>query len=213
MVSAPGRTIRRIVLRPVVAVAVPVLMVASAGRAAAVAGPAVTAGSTPAAGAAPAFEAGQAAGRAAATTISACSFAKLASAVGKGGVVKFGVNCPDLVFTKTLAVTGSLTVDLEANGHQVVLDGGGRLRLFEVTGGTLTINGMTLQDGLAAGKAGTQGRDGLAGSPGANGSDGAGGGLNTSMPGGAGTNGIAGGRGATGAPGKCRLAWPRAVPS
>ena len=83
-------------------------------------------------------------------------------------MVRFGVNCPDLVFTKTLAVTGSLTVDLEANGHQVILDGGGRLRLFEVTGGTLTIKGMTLQDGLAAGKAGTQGRDGLVGSPGAN---------------------------------------------
>src|SRR5947209_13795858 len=72
------------------------------------------------------------------TTLTTCNEATLRSAVFHGGVVTFGVDCPDLVLTKSMAIGSSLQVDIEGNGHSVVLDGAGVTRHFVVSGGTLT---------------------------------------------------------------------------
>jgi hypothetical protein len=51
-------------------------------------------------------------------------------------------------------------VTLDANGHTVTLSGGGKNRLFQVTGGTLTIKGLTLTPGAATPAAATNGTTG-----------------------------------------------------
>src|SRR3954454_5192618 len=84
------------------------------------------------------------------TVLTTCSASTLATAVGHGGTIDFGVDCPNLVLSRTLTVPAGRTVDLEANGHSVSLNGNQR-RLFSVTGGTLTIGGITLVNGFVAG--------------------------------------------------------------
>ena len=84
--------------------------------------------------------------------VRACTQQALAKAVSGGGKVSFTLDCPDLVITKQIAIPAGLSVDITANGHSVVLDGAGKTRLFLVDG-TLTITGLTLENGRAPGSA------------------------------------------------------------
>src|SRR5436190_2529345 len=102
-----------------------------------------------------------------ATTITTCDQPTLRTAVRNGGSYDFGIDC-SLTLTSTLVVPADKSVVLNANGHSVSLDGGNAVRHFTVRG-TLELDGMTLQDGLASGAAAPNA------SPGDNGTDGAGG--------------------------------------
>ena len=136
------------------------------------------------------------------TVVAACTFGALQTAIQGGGLVTFGQNCPDLVFPGPIVVPSGFELDLEGSGHTVVLDGGGRNQLFQVTGGDLTVVGVTLTGGTvqaadgpngATGPAGTVGRDGTAGAGGAPGEAGGDGTDGTAgSPGGAGFGGGSG---------------------
>src|SRR5690242_16813201 len=135
-------------------------------------------------------------GPAVATVLTSCSFPALKSAVAAGGTVDYGVSCtsPPVSFTSTITVPTGLSVDIEASGHTVTFDGGAKVRLFQVTGGRLTIGGISLnsaQVSTASGKAGSNGAAGAAGSSGAAGANGA----NGSSPGANGGPGQPGGAG------------------
>ena len=108
-----------------------------------------------------AFGLGVPAGARAATTLGSCTDAAFRQAVAAGGIVLFGVDCPNLVLVRPVAVPAGLSVDIRANGHVAILDGGSAVRHFVVTGGTLSITGLTLRNGRAAGASGA---DGLGGS-------------------------------------------------
>ena len=117
-------------------------------------------------------------GHAVTKVLTTCSFSALKSAVAAGGTVDYGTNCqsPPVSFTSTISVPSGLTVDIEASGHSVTFDGGFKVRLFEVTGGKLTIGGVTLTNAevsTANGKAGSTGGNGTAGKAGATGANGA----------------------------------------
>src|SRR3954454_6483488 len=93
----------------------------------------------------------------ASTTLTSCGSTRFASAVANGGTVTFGVDCTDLVLKKTVVVGAGATLDIEGNGHTVVLDGASTRRLFLVAGGTLTVNGVTLENGRVFGANGAAG--------------------------------------------------------
>ena len=65
-------------------------------------------------------------GPAVAKVLTSCSFTALKNAVAAGGTVDYGVNCQSspVPFTATITVPAGRTVDVEANGHSVALDGG-----------------------------------------------------------------------------------------
>ncbi|MGH3140419.1 MAG: hypothetical protein ACRDQE_11850, partial [Gaiellales bacterium] len=123
----------------------------------------------------------------AATTLNSCSPSAFNSAVTAGGTVRFAVDCPSLVVSRTTVVPLGKTLDIEGNGHAVTLSGGGVRQLFKVTGGQLTVRGVTIQSGAAVGAGGA---NGVPGTPGANGGDGTSGTSGT-----AGQPGVAGGSG------------------
>jgi hypothetical protein len=118
--------------------------------------------------------------------------------------VTFAIDCANLVPSSTVNVASGKILDIEGNGHMVVLSGAGQRRLFTVHGGTLTVRGVTLTLGSAtttngkAGVAGARGANGLAGVNGAGGTDG-----------GPGDGGGAGGPGTT--RGACRSARPFSI--
>src|SRR5436853_3265271 len=88
--------------------------------------------------------------------LSNCGFAALRTAVAAGGTIDYGADCT-VTFRSTLSVPSGRTVDIEANGHVVTFDGGSAVRLFSVSGGGLTIGGIELRNGVAAGSAGARG--------------------------------------------------------
>ena len=139
--------------------------------------------------------------RAATTSISTCTDSALTSAIAAGGTVVFQVDCPDLVLGQSISIPSTLTVDIEANGHTVVLDGSSIRRHFVVNGGHLTIGGLTLKNGMVrgldgvAGTAGGTGQDGSAGESGKNG-----------IPGGCSVGSDVGGNGSTGTAGSAGTA-------
>jgi hypothetical protein len=135
-------------------------------------------------------------GPAVATVLNSCSFAALKTAVAAGGTVDYGVDCqsPPVSFTSTITVPAGLSVDIEANGHSVTFDGGAKVRLLEVTGGRLTVGGISLDNAQAATASGTAGSNGAAGVTGAPGAAGANG-TNGSSPGASGGPGQPGGAG------------------
>ena len=91
------------------------------------------------------------------TTLSSCSPAAFDAAVTAGGTVRFGLDCPSLVVARTTVIPVGKTLDIEGNGHAVTLSGGGVRRLFKVTGGLLTVRGVTIELGAAVGTVGTNG--------------------------------------------------------
>ena len=54
-----------------------------------------------------------------------------------GGTIDYEQDCSDTVFTAPLTIGPGASVDIEANGHDVVLEGNFAVRLFDVTGGSL----------------------------------------------------------------------------
>jgi len=97
------------------------------------------------------------------TVLSTCEASALAHAVSHGGTIDFGLECQDLVLSGTLSVPAGRTVDLEGNGYSVTLIGNGR-RLFSVSGGNLTVGGITLGNGRVTGASGASGTQGSSGS-------------------------------------------------
>jgi hypothetical protein len=95
-----------------------------------------------------------------ASVVSTCTEARLRAAVAGGGIVRFTVDCPSLVLTHAIAIPAGLDVDIRANGHDVVLDGGNQVRHFLVTGGTMSITGLTLRNGQVVGAPGVAGGGG-----------------------------------------------------
>jgi hypothetical protein len=130
------------------------------------------------------------------TVLNTCSESAFRAAVAKGGTLQFGVDCSDIVLSQTVSIPSGLSVDVEAGGHTVVLDGGGVRRHFIVDGGSLKLNGLTLQNGAAPGTTGRDAGAGHAGKSGALGADGAQGTCGTNSG-----TGDAGGPGTAGAPG------------
>ena len=53
---------------------------------------------------------------------------------------------PSVSFASAIQVPSGRTADIEANGHTVNFDGGNKVRLFQVTGGKLTIGGISLNN-------------------------------------------------------------------
>src|SRR5690348_14659924 len=90
-------------------------------------------------------------GPAVANVLTTCAFTALKNAVAAGGTIDYGVNCssPPVTFASTIGVPSGRTADIEANGHTVTFDGGSKVRLFQVTGGTLTIGGIQLANAAA----------------------------------------------------------------
>src|SRR5438093_481427 len=76
------------------------------------------------------------------TTLSSCSASAFNAAVAAGGTVRFGVDCPSLVVCRTTVVGSGKVLDIEGNGHAVTLSGGSVRRVFNVTGGQLTVRGV-----------------------------------------------------------------------
>ena len=97
-----------------------------------------------------------------AKVLTSCGFTALKTAVAAGGTIDYGVNCtsPAVSFTATIKVPAGLTADVEANGHSVTFDGGGKVRLFQVTGGKLTIGGISLNNAAVSTASGTNGGTG-----------------------------------------------------
>ena len=102
---------------------------------------------------------------------------------GGGGTIDYGVNCTSpavLIHRRQSRSRPGRTADIEANGHSVTFDGGNKVRLFQVTGGNLTIGGDLAEQRCGrrrrAGRAGGTGADrdaaATAGSTGVNGTNG-----------------------------------------
>ncbi len=115
-----------------------------------------------------------------------------------------------MAFTSALSIPTGLSMDVEANGHTVVFDGGGAVQLFRVTGGQLTIGGISLINGAVrggvgrAGGFGGTGTNGTAGATGGNGANGSTPGASggPAQPGGSGAAATGGASGSNGGKGK-----------
>lgn len=82
-------------------------------------------------------------------TISVCDFASLEEAVAAGGEVRLGCS-GRIAFPRPLQIFANTTLD--ATGSEVVFDGQGRTRLFEVTtNARLTLIQLRLESGLRVG--------------------------------------------------------------
>ena len=78
-------------------------------------------------------------------TIGSCTEASFDTALGGGGTVNFNCGGPATI---TLTATKSITVATTiSGGSAVTLDGGNAIRLFNVTGGGLTLDHITLANG------------------------------------------------------------------
>ena len=75
------------------------------------------------------------------TVLTSCTPAAFDAATAGGGTVTFAVDCPLITLSKTVVVGTGKVLDIEGNGHNVGLSGGGARRLFQVNGGTLTVRG------------------------------------------------------------------------
>ncbi len=81
--------------------------------------------------------------------VSTCSDIELRQAIITNNVVRFNADCV-IHLTNTLQVFSDVTID--ANGHSVVLSGGGSNRLFNVHAGrNLQLIGVTIANGRVAG--------------------------------------------------------------
>jgi hypothetical protein len=105
-------------------------------------------------------------------TLTACTFPELEVDIAQGGTIDFG--CDSTInFTQPIRLSANKPVVLEADGHTAILNGQNGTSLFTVPdGGNLTLNGVTVENGLAQGAAGQDGPDGDAGTTGALGVDG-----------------------------------------
>ena len=94
-------------------------------------------------------------------TVGDCSESSLRAAMAQGGRVQF--SCDGVIVLNSPITVGNSAV-LDAIGHDVTLSGSNVVRLFDVTSqGRLTLLGLVLADGRAAG---TNGNAGVPGGPG-----------------------------------------------
>ena len=75
------------------------------------------------------------------------------AACGKGGTITFasGINTVNVAAAQDIPITQDLTID---GGSGVTINGNGLSRIFFVTGGTITLKNLMLQNGTARGGAG-----------------------------------------------------------
>ena len=71
-------------------------------------------------------------------------------------------------------IPSSVILTVVVTGSPVDISGGGASQLFDVTGGTLTMSGLTLSGGEARGATGANGKNGVDGTAGAAGTPGSG---------------------------------------
>lgn len=81
------------------------------------------------------------------STLTTCTPSAYAAAVAAGRTMTFAIDCPNLVPASTVNVVSGKILDIEGNGHMVILNGAGQRRLFTVHGGTLRCAGLPLQAG------------------------------------------------------------------
>ena len=121
--------------------------------------------------------------------LTSCSFAALQTAVAGGGTIKYEQTC-SVSFPTVIIFKGN--ADIEANGFGVNFDGAYGTNFFDLTGGKLTISGITMTRG---GQTAPSGQNGNSGNPGTDGSNGStesgepGGSAEPSTPGTNGSNG------------------------
>ncbi|HEX3617457.1 MAG TPA: Ig-like domain repeat protein [Solirubrobacteraceae bacterium] len=108
-----------------------------------------------------------------AQTLTDCTFPALEVAIAKGGTIAFG--CDSTIdFTQPVTLKANKPVVLQADGHTATLDGGSGSELFIVpNGASLSLNGITLQNGLVKGSNGDDGPTGDDGDGGTRGTNGA----------------------------------------
>ena len=63
------------------------------------------------------------------STLTTCMPSAYAAAAAAGGTVTFAVDCANLVPSSTVNVASGKILDIEGNGHMVVLSGAGQRRL------------------------------------------------------------------------------------
>jgi hypothetical protein len=75
------------------------------------------------------------------------------AACGEGGTITFasGINTVNLAVTQDIPLTQDLTID---GGGGVAINANGQSRIFFITGGSITLKNLTLEDGSAMGGAG-----------------------------------------------------------
>jgi hypothetical protein len=115
----------------------------------------------------------------------------LLAAIAAGGQYVF--NCSGTIQAHDMVVSNA--VSLDATGHTVTIDAQDQGRVFDLTGGTLTLTGLTLKNGSVTGSPSnfaTSGQDGTSGQVGAHGAS------PPSSNGGPGGNGTAGSDGGPG---------------
>ena len=98
------------------------------------------------------------------TMITSCSQSAVEAGISQGGTVEFAQNC-EVELSSTLSLK-NLNVDLQANGHTVVLNGEDAVRIMSISGGNVTIGGIDFFHGEVAGTPGAAGaapRPGTAG--------------------------------------------------
>jgi hypothetical protein len=85
--------------------------------------------------------------------LSAGSLRYQVAACGHGGTITFapGITTVNLTKVQDIPLTQDLTID---GGSGVTIDANGRSRIFFLSGGTITLRNLTLQNGVAAGGAG-----------------------------------------------------------
>src|SRR3954467_5375599 len=100
---------------------------------------------------------------AATTVLNDCTDASLRAAVAAGGQIKYAQDCDGgnaVYLVSPLSINGK-TVDIESNGHHVVLNAGGHQRLFVVISGNLALGAMDLAGGGVDGTSGGAGAAGV----------------------------------------------------
>ena len=101
-----------------------------------------------------------------ATSIASCTYAALVKAMKGGGMIVFA--CDGTITVSTaLVVKAGQDVTLDASGHSVSLSGDKKARIFQVTGGSLTLVDLSLDNGASNGSKGPTGTKGTTGAAGA----------------------------------------------
>jgi hypothetical protein len=130
-------------------------------------------------------------------TLTTCSSSHFRSAAGSSGTITFKVaSACTITLTSAIDFPAKVDVTIDNIGGSVDIYGGDANRLFDVSGGQLSITGVTLSGGLARGATGGDGANGTDAVPGTAGK--AGTGTSAGGNGGNGTVGTAGGAGKAG---------------
>ena len=118
-------------------------------------------------------------------TLTTCSTSPFTSAAHSSGTITFDTTSACIVtLTSPVHIPATVNLSIVVTGAPVTISGGESTRLFDVTGGTLSVTDVSLSSGFVGGATGGNGTAGVAAGPGAPGLTGSG-----TSPGGAGTSG------------------------